>query len=150
MILDLNEQNINLAALQIRAGGICAFPTETVYGLGGDAFNQTAVAKIFAVKKRPFFDPLIIHIASLDTLRRLVDFSLLSKENIEKLDILSKNLMPGPLTLILPKLQAVPDITTGSLATAAVRMPSYKGALCLIKESGGGLLQHLVRTYLVI
>ena len=91
------SKNIKKAVGIIRAGGLVAFPTETVYGIGADAFNPYAVARIFAVKKRPFFDPLIVHIG---------DFSLMEKlcGDIPPLaERLMRQFWPGPLTLILPK-----------------------------------------------
>jgi L-threonylcarbamoyladenylate synthase len=135
MVLELNEKNILAASELIRAGKLVAFPTETVYGLGCDAFNSQALARVFEVKMRPRFDPLIIHIASLDTLGRLVDFSRLSTEVAKRLSLLSRALWPGPLTLILPKLKTVPDLATGGLPTAAIRFPAHDGALRLIEES---------------
>jgi L-threonylcarbamoyladenylate synthase len=97
------------------------------------------LARVFEVKKRPRFDPLIIHIASLDTLERLVDFSRLSGEAEKRLSLLSRALWPGPLTLVLPKQKTVPDLATGGLPTAAIRFPAHNGALRLIKESTGAL-----------
>jgi L-threonylcarbamoyladenylate synthase len=139
MYLELNEKNILIAAELIRAGKLAAFPTETVYGLGCDAFNTEALARVFEVKKRPRFDPLIIHIASLDTLDRLVDFSRLGPEARHRLSVLSRALWPGPLTLVLPKLKTVPDLATGGLETAAVRFPAHDGALRLIAASTGAV-----------
>jgi L-threonylcarbamoyladenylate synthase len=139
MVLELNEKNILAAAELIRAGKLAAFPTETVYGLGCDAFNTQALARVFEVKKRPRFDPLIIHIAAPDTLERLVDFSRLSSNAERRLSLLSRSLWPGPLTLVLPKLDAVPDLATGGLETAAVRFPAHDGAVQLIKESTGAV-----------
>jgi L-threonylcarbamoyladenylate synthase len=139
MVLALNEKNILAAAELIRSGKIAAFPTETVYGLGCDAFNVKALAMVFEVKKRPRFDPLIIHIAALDTLERLVDFSRLSSKAERRLSLLTRSLWPGPLTLVLPKLNAVPDLATGGLETAAIRFPAHDGAIRLIKESTGAV-----------
>ncbi|GMO51270.1 MAG: L-threonylcarbamoyladenylate synthase [Termitinemataceae bacterium] len=136
MMLIANEQNIAQAAGKINEGGIVAFPTETVYGLGADAFNERSVARVFNAKKRPFFDPLIVHISALNMMERLVDFSRLSLESKKKLDVLTKELMPGPLTLILPKKPTVPDITSGGLDTVAVRFPCHDVALKLIDTAG--------------
>jgi L-threonylcarbamoyladenylate synthase len=94
---------------------------------------------VFEVKKRPRFDPLIIHIAQLGTLESLADFALLAPVERERLDILARHLWPGPLTLILPKKDAVPPLATGGLATAAVRFPAHDGALRLIRESTGAI-----------
>ena len=137
--LELNEKNIMTAAGMLRAGKLAAFPTETVYGLGCDTFNTEALARVFEVKKRPRFDPLIVHIASLDTLERLVDFSRLSAEAEYRLSVLGRALWPGPLTLILPKLKTVPDLATAGLETLAVRFPAHDGALRLIRESTGAI-----------
>ncbi|MDR3356812.1 MAG: threonylcarbamoyl-AMP synthase [Spirochaetaceae bacterium] len=139
MVIELNEKNIFTAGELVRAGKIVAFPTETVYGLGCDAFNSHALARVFEVKKRPRFDPLIIHIASLDTLERLVDFSRLSMAAEQRLSVLGRALWPGPLTLVMPKLKAVPDLATGGLDTVAIRFPAHDGALRLIKESTGAV-----------
>jgi L-threonylcarbamoyladenylate synthase len=139
MYLELNGESILFASEQIRNGNLVVFPTETVYGLGCDAFNTTALARVFEVKKRPRFDPLIIHIAALETLERIVDFSRLTQDAKYRLSVLSRALWPGPLTLILPKLQTVPDLATGGLDTAAVRFPDHAGALRLIKESTGAI-----------
>ncbi|MDR2344015.1 MAG: threonylcarbamoyl-AMP synthase [Spirochaetaceae bacterium] len=137
--LELNEKNILAAAAEIRAGKLVAFPTETVYGLGCDAFNTSALARVFEVKRRPRFDPLIIHIAALATLERLVDFSRLTEDGKHRLSVLCRAFWPGPLTLVLPKQAAVPDLATGGLETAAIRFPSHDGALRLIRESTGAL-----------
>jgi L-threonylcarbamoyladenylate synthase len=137
--LELNEENILKAAGMVRAGQLAAFPTETVYGLGCDAFNTYALARVFEVKKRPRFDPLIVHIASLDAMERLVDFSRLSAGMEYRLSVLSHALWPGPLTLILPKLRTVPDLATAGLETVAVRFPAHDGALKLIAESTGAI-----------
>jgi L-threonylcarbamoyladenylate synthase len=129
-IFSPDKASIKQAALIIKKGGLVAFPTETVYGLGADAFNPKAVAKIFEAKKRPYFDPLIIHIDD----RRLVK-KLCRKVN-KRAKILMDRFWPGPLTLVLPKSKAVPDIVTAGLDTVAVRVPSHPVALALIKEAG--------------
>jgi L-threonylcarbamoyladenylate synthase len=133
------DELIEEAAAVLAAGGLVAFPTETVYGLGGDAFNQSALAKIFAAKRRPRFDPLIIHIAALVTLERIADLSLLDRQAGEKLDILSQKLWPGPLTIILPKRKEVPDLATSGLPTAAIRFPDHPVAQKLITRSTGAV-----------
>lgn len=118
---------IGKAAEIIKRGGIVAFPTETVYGLGADAFNPLAVARIFEVKKRPSFDPLIIHIARPGDLEKIVlTIPSKAKELIDRF-------WPGPLTLVLPRRQEVPDIVTAGLPTVAVRIPSHPIALGLIE-----------------
>ncbi len=124
------EENIKQAVTLIRSGGLVAFPTETVYGLGADALNPRAVARIFEIKNRPSFDPLIVHIADFRDVEKLCSFvSLLAKK-------LMRKFWPGPLTLILPKCGIVPDIVTAGLPTVAVRMPSHNVALQLIRLAG--------------
>ncbi len=129
-VLPATEENIRKAASIIRNGGIVAFPTETVYGLGADALNERAVARIFEAKERPLFDPLIVHIGSREQLRMVA----------EGISDVHRKLMdafwPGPLTIVLRKSPAVPYITTGGLDTVAVRMPSHPVALRLIQYSG--------------
>jgi len=120
---------IRQAAEIIRQGGIVAFPTETVYGLGADAYNPLAVARVFEVKRRPFFDPLIVHIASPAHLKKLV------KDIPSGARKLTEKLWPGPLTVVLFKEEHIPDIVTAGLPTVALRMPSHPMALSLIKES---------------
>lgn len=121
---------IKEAAKIIKSGGLVAFPTETVYGLGADAFNPHAVARIFEVKNRPRFDPIIVHIADFSETEWL--WSYVDK----RAEKLMKEFWPGPLTLALPKSDIVPDIVTAGLSTVAVRMPSHPVALNLIKEAG--------------
>lgn len=129
MILEANTENIKQAAKAIKLGEIVAFPTETVYGLGADGLNPTAVAKIFEAKNRPSFNPLILHIASAEQFYELVNI-----EN-EKVEKLITAFWPGPLTLVLPKKKIVPDIVTAGNPTVAVRMPKHPVALELIKAS---------------
>lgn len=125
-----NKENIKKAAQILNSGRLVAFPTETVYGLGADAFNPIAVSRIFEVKKRPFFDPIIVHIAFLSAIKEIAsDFGKLEQKLAEKF-------WPGPLTLILPKKDKVPGIVTSGLSTVAVRMPGSEIALELIKEAG--------------
>ncbi|MDR2510403.1 MAG: threonylcarbamoyl-AMP synthase [Spirochaetaceae bacterium] len=131
-----NEENIAKAAGILREGGIAAFPTETVYGLGADIFNTTALARVFEVKKRPFFDPLIAHIAGTPDLASLIEFSRLSETGRRLLDELAKAFWPGPLTLVLPKKAAVPGLATAGLDTVAVRLPANAIAQKLISLTG--------------
>ena len=127
--MDYTEQ-ITQAANIIRSGGVVAFPTETVYGLGASAFNEKAVARIFEIKRRPYFDPLILHVGGIDWLDDLVrDIPELARALIDRL-------WPGPLTVVLPKKPIVPDIATSGLPGAAVRMPSNEIARRLIAEAG--------------
>lgn len=121
--------NIEKAAKIIKNGGLVAFPTETVYGLGANALNPIAVAKIFELKERPSFDPLIVHIASLDDLNKLTTGV---NENVMQL---AKHFWPGPLTIVLPKSAVVPEIVTSGLNTVGIRMPKNSIALELIKQS---------------
>jgi L-threonylcarbamoyladenylate synthase len=125
---------IHRAAEIIKKGGIIAFPTETVYGLGADAFNPLAVARIFEVKKRPHFDPLIVHVAHYDDLERLV---IEISSNAIKL---MERFWPGPLTVVLLKKVDVPDIVTSGLPTIAVRMPRHPMTLSLIGLSGSPIV----------
>lgn len=126
----IKRDEIELAAEIIRRGGIVAFPTETVYGLGADVFNRLAVARIFEVKKRPHFDPLIVHVASRTDLDQLVT------EIPSNAIRLMERFWPGPLTVILLKKEEVPEVVTAGLLSVAVRMPKHPMALDLIKTSG--------------
>lgn len=126
-----DNQAIAKAGMIIKEGGLVAFPTETVYGLGGDALNPDSSRKIYAAKGRPSDNPLIIHICKLEDIHRIVvDFP----ENAKKL---AEEFWPGPLTMVLPKSDAVPSETTGGLNTVAVRMPVDPIALSFIEASGG-------------
>lgn len=120
---------VERAAEIIRRGGLVALPTETVYGLGGDALNPLAVARIFEAKRRPHFDPLIVHIPDLSWLPRIV------ARSVPGLDALAAKFWPGPLTLVLPKTAAVPDLVTSGLSTVAVRIPSHPLALALLRAA---------------
>lgn len=113
----------------LQQGGLVAFPTETVYGLGADGLRKEAAKKIYSAKGRPSDNPLIIHIADIDAL------DTLTKEIPENAKKLAKKFWPGPLTMIFKKSDKVPKETTGGLDTVAVRMPSHPLALELIKES---------------
>ena len=130
VLLAADAESIRLAGRIVRTGGLVAFPTETVYGLGCDAMNADAAAKVFEAKQRPQFDPLIVHIADPKQLNNV----------IESLPIPGQRLMdafwPGPLTLVLPKQPAVPDLVTAGLSTVAVRMPNHPVAQALIREAG--------------
>lgn len=122
---------IEKAAAVIRGGGLAAFPTETVYGLGADALRPEAARKIYTVKGRPSDNPLIVHIADFEALYRI------AAEVPPAARRLAEAFWPGPLTMILRKTDAVPRETTGGLDTVAVRMPASPAALALIRESGG-------------
>jgi L-threonylcarbamoyladenylate synthase len=109
-------------------GEVIGIPTETVYGLAGNAFNIEAVTKIFEVKNRPNFDPLIVHTNSIERLSEFV-------ESIpEKAILLAQKFMPGPLTLLLPKRSSIPDLVTSGLDTVAVRIPNHPLTLALLAE----------------
>lgn len=125
----LSEKEIIEAAKIIKNGGLVAFPTETVYGLGADALNPHAVAKIFEAKERPSFDPLIVHIAEIDNL------NVLAQEINENVYKLAEKFWPGPLTIVLPKKPIVPDIVTSGLDTVGIRMPNNVIALSLIRNA---------------
>lgn len=114
----------------IRRGGLVAFPTETVYGLGADALNPEAARKIYAAKGRPSDNPLIVHIADYE------DLAGIAKEVPETAEKLAEAFWPGPLTMIVQKNEKVPYETTGGLDTVAVRMPDHFAALELIRSSG--------------
>lgn len=120
---------IQTAARIINEGGLVAFPTETVYGLGANALNPIAVAKIFALKERPSFDPLIVHIASFD------DLKILTNQPTDLVLKLAEKFWPGPLTIVLPKSSIVPDIVTSGLPNVGIRMPDNEIALNLIRTS---------------
>lgn len=128
---NIDEETIRQAGQIIRQGGLVAFPTETVYGLGADALQKEAALHIYAAKGRPSDNPLIVHIAELDALDDIVT------EVPDKARLLAEQFWPGPLTMILNKSGLVPYETTGGLDTVAVRMPSHPVALALIRESGG-------------
>lgn len=128
-VLSADEAALAHAAQIIRSGGLVAFPTETVYGLGADALNENAVKKIFLAKERPPDDPLIVHIAHPQEL-------IMVAQNIPQLAWdLTKRFWPGPLTLVLPKAERVLKVVTGGLETVAVRMPAHPIARKLIEAS---------------
>lgn len=117
------------AADILRKGGVVAFPTETVYGLGALAFDEKAVARIFEIKRRPHFDPLIVHVADREQL------ALLTGPLPPAAQAAIEHFWPGPLTLVLPKNPAVPDLVTAGLPTVAVRMPRHPLALELLRQT---------------
>ncbi|MDR2143442.1 MAG: threonylcarbamoyl-AMP synthase [Treponema sp.] len=136
MILGVSEQDIRKAAEIIRSGGLVAFPTETVYGLGADVFNTSALARVFEAKGRPRFDPLIIHIAERSGLEHVARLSDLSPDRRALAEKCAAAFWPGPLTLVLPKQREIPGLATAGLATAAVRWPAHPAAQALIRLSG--------------
>lgn len=119
--------DIQHAVALLRDGGLVAFATETVYGLGANALDTKAVARVFEAKKRPRFDPLIVHVANRDQLAGLVT------EMPEAAQRLAEQFWPGPLTLVLPKTDHVPDLVTSGLPTVAVRIPDHAMALELLR-----------------
>jgi L-threonylcarbamoyladenylate synthase len=134
LLLKVDAENpdptiIQTAADIIRKGGLVAFPTETVYGLGADALNSEAVLSLFAAKKRPLDNPPIVHVADLKEVGRLV------LEVPPKAKVLMEKFWPGPLTLIFKRSSLVPKVTVAGLDTVAIRMPQHKVALELIRQS---------------
>ncbi|MGC8977332.1 MAG: L-threonylcarbamoyladenylate synthase [Candidatus Ratteibacteria bacterium] len=127
-ILKASEKSIEKAINILKKGEVIAFPTETVYGLGANGLNPDAVVKIFEIKKRPFFDPVILHIG------RKEDIKKLWKEINEKAEKLIEKFWPGPLTIVLPKTEIVPYIVTAGLEKVAVRMPSHPVSLEILKR----------------
>lgn len=129
-MIDLKNSELTAAASHLRRGGLVAFPTETVYGLGANALDATAVAAIFAMKQRPQFDPLIVHLADREQLPQFVEsVPSAAEELIEKF-------WPGPLSLVLAKRSNIPDIVTAGLPNVAVRCPDHELARALIRAAG--------------
>jgi L-threonylcarbamoyladenylate synthase len=130
-VMPAGSEAAKAAALCLGAGGLVAFPTETVYGLGADATNGRAVARLYAAKGRPSFNPLIAHVASLAEARRLARFDATATR-------LAEAFWPGPLTLVLPKAPdcAVSDLATAGLDSIAVRVPDHPVALALLAAFG--------------
>lgn len=126
-----NRDKIETAGKIIREGGLVAFPTETVYGLGADALNPDASRKIYQAKGRPSDNPLIVHICCMEDLEKITAYVP------DKARELARHFWPGPLTMIFVKNKLVPLETTGGLETVAVRMPSHPTALALIRAGGG-------------
>ena len=126
----INQQDMKAAAEIIRSGGLVAFPTETVYGLGGDATRADASRKIYEAKGRPSDNPLIVHIADFSQLGQIVE------KVPPEAELLAKHFWPGPLTMILHKNHVIPYETTGGLDTVAIRMPAHPVALAFLRESG--------------
>lgn len=129
-LLKPSDSNLRRAGQAIASGLLVAIPTETVYGLGANAFDPRAVARVFEAKARPTFDPLIVHIARLEDLDRV------ARTIPPKAEALARALWPGPLTLVLPKRSEVPDLVTSGLDTVAVRLPSHPLARLIVQYSG--------------
>ena len=135
-VVAMDAEHLNMEAIQkageiLKKGGLVAFPTETVYGLGGNALDPKASMKIYAAKGRPSDNPLIVHIADIK------DLAKITTEIPEGARILAEKYWPGPLTMILPKADIVPKETTGGLDSVAVRFPSDRIAQELIRAAGG-------------
>ena len=135
-ILKINPDNMDLEEMNragkiLKKGGLVAFPTETVYGLGGNALDAQSSEKIYRAKGRPSDNPLIVHIADMEHLFPIVE------QVPQKAVRLAEKFWPGPLTMIFKKTDMVPLETTGGLESVAVRMPDHPAALALIKAAGG-------------
>lgn len=129
--IQMNMDTIKRAGEILKGGGLVAFPTETVYGLGADALNEQAAKKIYAAKGRPSDNPLIVHVADRESLEKI------TQEIPKAAELAAEAFWPGPLTLILRKSHEVPYGTTGGLETVAVRMPDHKIAREIIRAGGG-------------
>lgn len=137
-ILKDTIEDIKRAGEIIAGGGIVAFPTETVYGLGANALDEEAVKKIYNAKGRPSDNPMIVHISQVSDVHDIAEISeaTMSEKAMENLKRCADAFWPGPLTMVLPKKKIVPFTTTGGLDTVAIRMPSHKTARMLIEYSG--------------
>jgi len=124
------DPDIQKAAQILRSGGLVVFPTETVYGLGANALDASAVRKIYALKGRPATSPLIVHVASIEQAREL------AAEWPPEAERLAREYWPGPLTLVVPKKPIIPDDATAGLPTVGLRMPRHPVALALLREAG--------------
>jgi L-threonylcarbamoyladenylate synthase len=135
LILPAGQAGAEAAARTLSAGGLVAFPTETVYGLGADAANATAVAHIYSAKGRPAFNPLIAHVADLTAARRIGRFDARALK-------LAEAFWPGPLTLVVPKTDNCPvaDLATAGLDTVAIRIPAHPAAQAILRAFGGAVV----------
>ena len=124
------DTSLQFAAELLRDGHLVAFPTETVYGLGANATNPLAVARIFEAKQRPTFDPLIVHVAELSQVEFVV------RQFPETARLLATEFWPGPLTLVLPKRDIIPDLVTAGLPGVGIRIPRHPVAIELLKAAG--------------
>lgn len=129
-LVSASPEMLDRAASLLRSGAVVAFPTETVYGLGANAFDAVAAARIFEIKARPSFDPLIVHVANDEMLREV------AAEIPDAARALIERFWPGPLTLVLRKTPRVPELVTSGLETVAVRMPAHPVARALIARAG--------------
>lgn len=135
------QHSIQKAISILATGGIIAFPTETVYGLGADARNEHAIRKVFMAKGRPIDHPLIVHIANIE---QLDDWAINIPANAK---ILAKHFWPGPLTLVLPKKPAVSSLITGGQDTIAMRIPNHPLTLAMLNQFGSGIVGPSANTY---
>src|SRR5205807_4714190 len=135
LMLPAGPSAAEVAARRLAAGGLVAFPTETVYGLGADAANATAIAHLYAAKGRPAFNPLIAHVADLAAARRIGRFDARALR-------LAEAFWPGPLTLVVPKTEGCPvaDLATAGLDTVAVRIPAHPVAQAILRAFGGAVV----------
>src|SRR6266702_723455 len=135
LILPAGQAAAEAAARRLAAGGLVAFPTETVYGLGADAGNATAIAHLYAAKGRPAFNPLIAHVADLAAAQRIGRFDARAKK-------LAEAFWPGPLTLVVPKTDSCPvaDLATAGLDTVAIRIPAHPVAQAILHAFGGAVV----------
>lgn len=127
---ELFAKNSKIAGEVLKTGGLVAFPTETVYGLGANALMEESVKKIFEAKGRPSDNPLIVHVADIESVEKLV------LEIPLKARLIMENFWPGPISIIMKKSNIIPDVVSAGLDSVAVRMPSHPVALAVIKESG--------------
>jgi L-threonylcarbamoyladenylate synthase len=126
----VNKNEIQQAARIVREGGLVVFPTETVYGLGANALDASAVRKIYALKGRPATSPLIVHVAGIQQAKEL------AAEWLPEAERLARQYWPGPLTIVVPKKSEVPDEVTAGLPTVGLRMPRHPVALELLRAAG--------------
>ncbi|MEX2596082.1 MAG: L-threonylcarbamoyladenylate synthase [Salibacteraceae bacterium] len=126
--MTLISQNIDEAKKRLEGGELVAIPTETVYGMAANAFDEQAVKRIFAVKNRPFYDPLILHTSSLE---KIASWQLVIPQ---PLNVLAEKYWPGPLTLLLPKTKFISDFVTAQLPRVAIRIPNHPMALALLEK----------------
>lgn len=130
ILTDINEKSLALSAKLIANGKLVAFPTETVYGLGADTFNEKAIAKIYLAKGRPSSNPLIVHVSNFNMI------SSVAAQISPTADKIIRHFMPAPLTVVLPKKKCVPDSVTAGLPTVAIRMPKSAQARAFINACG--------------
>jgi L-threonylcarbamoyladenylate synthase len=134
-ILQPSADAIAEAARRLRAGGVVAFPTETVYGLGADTFNEDAIAEVYRLKDRPFDNPLIAHVEGVAAARELAAAGAWDS----RCDTLAERFWPGPLTIVVAKSSAVPALTTAGYSTIALRCPAHPVARALLAAYGGAI-----------